>query len=129
MAPSMKGSENSKRLDDKVVVITGANTGIGKETAKDLSKRGARVILLCRNEDKTKAAIEDIKKEVGEETKLEFEKLDLSSLKSVRECAERLNAKEEKIDILINNAGETQRPSWEQSFDFLFREIVYKSRT
>lgn len=66
----------------------GANTGIGKETAKDISKRGARVIILCRNVDKAKAAAEEIAKETG--GTVEVEKLDLSSLKSVRECAKNL---------------------------------------
>jgi len=102
MAP-MKGSENKTKLDGKVVVITGANTGIGKETAKDISKRGARVIILCRNVDKAKAAAEEIAKETG--GTVDVEKLDLSSLKSVRECAKNLLEKEEKIDILVNNAG------------------------
>ena len=67
---------------------SGANTGIGKETAKDISKRGARVIILCRNIDKAKAAAEEISKETG--GTVEVEKLDLSSLKSVRECAQKL---------------------------------------
>lgn len=102
MAP-MKGSENKAKLDGKVVVITGANTGIGKETAKDISKRGARVIVLCRNIDKANAAAEEISKETG--NAVEVEKLDLSSLKSVRECAQKILDKEEKIDILVNNAG------------------------
>ena len=70
------------------VVNTGANTGIGKETAKDISKRGARVIILCRNIDKAKAAAEEISKETG--GAVEVEKLDLSSLKSVRECAQKI---------------------------------------
>ena len=67
---------------------SGANTGIGKETAKDISKRGARVIILCRNIDKAKAAAEEISKETG--GAVEVEKLDLSSLKSVRECAQKI---------------------------------------
>ena len=67
---------------------SGANTGIGKETAKDISKRGARVIILCRNIDKAKAAAEEISKETS--GTVEVEKLDLSSLKSVRECAQKI---------------------------------------
>ena len=69
-------------------IVLGANTGIGKETAKDISKRGARVIILCRNLDKAKAAAEEISKETG--GTVDVEKLDLSSLKSVRECAQKL---------------------------------------
>jgi NAD(P)-dependent dehydrogenase (short-subunit alcohol dehydrogenase family) len=55
-----KGSDNSKRLDGKIAVITGANTGIGKEIAKDLSSRGAKIIMLCRNVDKAKEASKEI---------------------------------------------------------------------
>merc|ERR1712013_904816 len=81
---------STARLDGKTVVIAGANTGIGKVTATELSKRGAKVVMLCRNMEK------------GEEV---VHKLDLSSLASVRECAEQLGNSLEKIDILINNAG------------------------
>merc|ERR1711892_1435831 len=81
-------------LEGKTVVITGANTGIGKLTALDMSRRGAKVVMLCR----------DMKKA---ETKGEvmIHSLDLASLESVREVAEQLGNSLEKIDILINNAG------------------------
>ena len=52
------------RMDGKTVVITGCNTGIGKETALDLAKRGARVIMACRDMDKAKAAAEDIRQTI-----------------------------------------------------------------
>ncbi|XP_011639337.1 retinol dehydrogenase 11-like [Pogonomyrmex barbatus] len=103
------------RLDGKTAVITGANTGIGKETAKDFYKRGARVILACRNMEKTQIAIEDIKcnsflsaedkqlkYKLGE---LVFYPLDLCSLKSVKECASMILTREQAIHILVNNAG------------------------
>ena len=94
----MKGSENKARLEGRTVVITGANTGIGKITALDMSRRGARVIILCRNQDKAKGAAAEIAKETG--GAVECEKLDLASLASVRECAQALVDREEKIDIL-----------------------------
>ena len=116
----MKGSENEARLDGRLVVITGANTGIGKVTALDMSKRGARVIMLCRSLDKAKEACADIAKEAGGAGgAVECEKLDLASLASVRECATKLLNREEKIDLLINNAGVMTCPNWktEDGFD------------
>ena len=84
--------------------ISGANTGIGKETALDLAKKGARVILLCRSLEKAKKAAEDIKK-VHAKAQLTIHQLDLASLKSVRNYAQTLIDTEDKIDILVNNAG------------------------
>jgi retinol dehydrogenase-12 len=82
-----------------------------------MSARGARVIILCRSIDKGKEAVEEIFKETGKT--VEVEKLDLASLKSVRECAQKLLEKEEKIDILVNNAGIMTCPNWktEDGFD------------
>merc|ERR1711884_915306 len=129
------GSDCRKRLDGKVVAITGANTGIGKETALDLAKKGARVILLCRSLEKAKKAAEDIKKQF-KEAQITLHQLDLASLKSVRNCAQHLIDTEDKIDILVNNAGIMMCPEWktEDGFDmqlgtnhlghFLFTELI-----
>ena len=91
------------RLEGKTVVITGGNAGIGKETALDLAKRGAELHLLCRNKEKAEEVAKEIECATG--GKVFSHRLDLSSLESVRECAEELNGKLKKIDILINNAG------------------------
>jgi NAD(P)-dependent dehydrogenase (short-subunit alcohol dehydrogenase family) len=93
-----------RRLDGKTVIITGANTGIGKETAIDLAKRGARVIIACRNIEKGKEALKEIQ-EQGNSQQVYLQKLDLASLKSVREFAENIKKNEPKLDVLINNAG------------------------
>ncbi len=85
------------------VFYPGANTGIGKETALELGRRGARLMLLCRDLEKADAAKEEIAKETG--GAVETMKLDLSSLRSIRECAEKILEKEDKIHILVNNAG------------------------
>ena len=84
-------------------LFIGSNTGIGKITAHEISKRGARIIMLCRNIQKGEEAASEILKATG--NPVEVLKLDLSSLTSVRECAQMILDKEEKIDILINNAG------------------------
>ncbi|XP_077291049.1 retinol dehydrogenase 12-like isoform X2 [Arctopsyche grandis] len=96
------------RLDGITAVITGCNTGIGKETALDFYKRGARVLMACRDLTKANSAKEDIVKSSGNIDgcgDLVVVKLDLLSLSSVRECAKYILNTEPKINLLINNAG------------------------
>ncbi len=96
--------KSQARLDGKTVIITGANTGIGKETALDLAKRGARVILACRDVKKAIKAADEIREKSGNGNVI-VEHLDLSSLESVKIFANRINEQEERIDVLVNNAG------------------------
>ncbi|XP_033733806.1 retinol dehydrogenase 12-like [Pecten maximus] len=103
---------SKKRLDGKTVIITGCNTGIGLETAKELSARGARVIMACRDLDRATKASEVVQKFSGNND-ISIQSLDLASLDSVRKFAERINKNEEKIDILINNAGVMLCPKWQ----------------
>ena len=95
---------STKRLEGKTVVITGGNTGIGKETAVDLAKRGAKVIVGCRNLEKGKEALKEIQERSGS-TNVYLEHLDLASLDSVRTFADSILKSESRLDILINNAG------------------------
>ncbi|KAM3594990.1 uncharacterized protein V6R79_016627 [Siganus canaliculatus] len=88
----------------KTVIITGGNTGIGKATAMHLARKGARVILACRNQGKAEAAIADIQQETGSCDVL-YMQLDLASLKSVRRFTEIFLKTESRLDLLINNAG------------------------
>ena len=92
------------RLDGKTAIITGSNTGIGKETALDLARRGARVIMACRNLEKANAALKEIVEKSGNDN-IVVKHLDLASLKSVREFADDINRNEDRLDILTNNAG------------------------
>ena len=98
--------------------ISGANTGIGKITAIDLARRGAKVIICCRSMERAEAAVKDIQAESGSNL-VEISQLDLASLKSVRQCADDLNNRLDKIDYLINNAGIMMCPQWstEDGFD------------
>lgn len=75
------------RIDGKVVIITGANTGIGRETALDLANRGAKVYLACRDLSKADAAKTDIIQRTGNKNVF-IKKLDLTSLESVRTFVE-----------------------------------------
>ncbi|KAK2140137.1 hypothetical protein LSH36_1471g00003 [Paralvinella palmiformis] len=94
------------RIDNKVVILTGGNTGIGKETVKDLVKRGAKVYMGCRSLEKAQKAIDDIKKETGvSDDNVVLLHLDLTSLSSIREFVDEFKKREYQLDILINNAG------------------------
>ncbi len=104
------------RLDGKTVIVTGCNTGIGKETVRDMSKRGARVIMACRNLDLANKAANDIQQDTRGD--IGVVKLDLASLKSVRACAKEILEKEDRIDILINNAGVMMCPFMKTEDDF-----------
>ncbi|XP_038112524.1 retinol dehydrogenase 14 isoform X2 [Culex quinquefasciatus] len=97
----------SRNMEGKTVIITGANSGIGKETARDLAKRGARVIMACRNMETAKEAQDEIVKDSGNEAVF-VKKLDLSSQASVREFAAEVLKTENKLDVLIHNAGFAQ---------------------
>ncbi|KAM9425049.1 dehydrogenase/reductase SDR family member 13-like [Pholidichthys leucotaenia] len=99
-----KRCTSQAKLHGKTVIVTGSNTGIGKYTATDLAKRGARVILACRSKERGEAALADIKRESGS-NQVVFMQLDLGSLKSVRSFAETFLKNEARLDILINNAG------------------------
>ncbi len=92
------------RLDGKTVIVTGANIGIGRETALDLAKRGARVILACRDLKKAEEAASDIRQQSGNGNVV-VEHLDCASFESVRQFAKRINQNEASLDILVNNAG------------------------
>lgn len=88
----------------KIAVVTGANTGIGEVTARELARAGARVYLACRSTQKATEAMGRIRTEVPK-ADLKFLRLDLASQQSVREAAAELQELEERIDLLINNAG------------------------
>ncbi|ORZ36309.1 hypothetical protein BCR44DRAFT_1432439 [Catenaria anguillulae PL171] len=99
-------------LTGRNFVITGANTGIGWITAREIAKHGGNVILACRSQEKAEAAIAKIQSELAaggtpssEIGTLEFLPLDLQSLKSCAKAARTLRDRNHRIDVLINNAG------------------------
>ena len=89
---------------NRIVIVTGANSGIGYETAKALAAKGATVVMACRNLDKANEAAAEIRKTVSD-ADLDIIPLDLADLSSVRKFATLFNAKYSKLDLLINNAG------------------------
>ncbi len=94
--------ENIPDQSGRIVVVTGANSGIGAVTAREMARRGAHVVLACRNGERAADAITRIRADVPE-ARIEFAPLDLGSLASVRRFAETWS--HERLDVLVNNAG------------------------
>ncbi|KAL2024722.1 hypothetical protein VTK56DRAFT_6923 [Thermocarpiscus australiensis] len=93
-------------LAGKVCIVTGSNTGIGKEVARILYSKNARVYIAARNEDKARSAIQDLTDSVPASAgSLEFLSLDLSDMSHVRDAARDFLAREDRLDVLFNNAG------------------------
>jgi retinol dehydrogenase 12 len=93
-----------RTMQGKICLITGATSGIGKETALGLARRGAHVAIVGRDADRTRAAAESIRREVGTE-EVAFLLADLSSLAEVRRLAREFQARYSRLDVLVNNAG------------------------
>ncbi len=91
-------------MNGKVCVIAGANSGIGKATAKGLAKLGATVVLVCLSKEKGNKALREIKSETGND-KIDLLIADLSSQKSIRDLVSSFKTNYDKLDVLINNAG------------------------
>ena len=91
-------------MSGKICVVTGANSGIGKETALGLARMGAHVVMVCRNAQKGKAALEQIRRE-SDNRNVDLLLADLSSQAAVRELAKQIHENYARVDVLINNAG------------------------
>lgn len=108
-------------LNDKIAIVTGANTGLGFEDTRYLSRKGAAVIMGCRDLEKGENAKKLILDE-DSDAKLDLMKLDLSSLNSIRDFSISARNKYDHFDILINNAGVMFTPflRTEDGFEFQF---------
>lgn len=106
-------------LHGRTAVVTGANSGLGYQTALVLASRGASVVMACRNPVKAAAAVASLRAVVPD-ADVSVEEVDLASLGSVRRAAERLRSR--SIDLLINNAGaaRAQRVVTEDGFESTF---------
>ncbi|RNA08950.1 retinol dehydrogenase 13-like [Brachionus plicatilis] len=102
--------KSEKKLDGKVVVVTGSDSGIGFETALDFAKRGARVILACRDTIRAEKAVGTIIQQTGNK-QVDYEFIDLADLDTVRSFVKSLKQKIDRLDLLVNNAGVMACPS------------------
>lgn len=120
---------SGQKLKDKTVIITGCNSGIGKQTAKALLRCGAKIIMACRNLSKAKQARQDIlhslyknmqwsqQEKDDMEKRIDIYQCDLSSLKSIYSFVENIESNNIKVNILINNAGIMSLPKYTESMD------------
>jgi NAD(P)-dependent dehydrogenase (short-subunit alcohol dehydrogenase family) len=90
-------------MQGKTVLITGANQGIGKAAAVALGKLGAKLVLVCRNADKARAAVADIEREGAKGVELLVG--DMTSQADIRRVAAEFKARHDRLDVLLNNAG------------------------
>lgn len=95
---------SNARLDGKVVIVTGGSLGIGVETARDLARRGARVVIASRNAQKGNEVVADIIA-TTKNPNVEYKTLDLSKFSSIIQFVKDFNDNYERLDILVNNAG------------------------
>jgi NAD(P)-dependent dehydrogenase (short-subunit alcohol dehydrogenase family) len=101
-------------LRDKVAVVTGASSGIGLVTARELARDGANVVIVCRNADKCAGAIAEIRGAFPE-ARVEGIAADLSVQKEVRRAADEVRSRFGRLDVLVNNAGAIQTKRSETS--------------
>lgn len=113
--------KNIDKQDNRTVIITGSNSGIGFQTAKVLALKGAKVIMACRNADKSFKAMKKILRKYNQ-ANLEFIHLDLASMESVKMFTEEFKKKNERLDILVNNAGVMATPyrKTHEGFEYQF---------
>ncbi len=108
-------------MDEKVVVITGANSGIGKETAVALAAMGATTVMACRNPDRAAAAAAEVRERAASDA-VAVISIDLADLESVRRAAATIEDRWGRVDVLVNNAGGiwTKRHTTVQGFEQTF---------
>jgi NAD(P)-dependent dehydrogenase (short-subunit alcohol dehydrogenase family) len=97
-------TDNIPDLTGKVIIVTGANSGLGYEAAKEFARKGAQTIMACRDMNKAQAALAQIQVEIPH-APAEIMQLDLASLQSIHRFAEAFTEKYDRLDVLLNNAG------------------------
>ncbi len=97
-------TQNIPNQNGKIIIVTGATSGLGKEIAKVFAEKGATVIMPVRNSEKAKLVREEILK-LNPDSKIDLRSLDLSSLNSIKLFCDEISKSYNQLDILINNAG------------------------
>jgi len=120
----------SVRLDGQTVIVTGGNKGIGREVSTDMARRGARVIIACRDVKEAEKVAQEIK-DKNSNSVVKVKSLDLSSIDSVKKFSEEVIREESRIDVLVNNAGlmihdkRRNEKGWEMMFAINYLGHVY----
>lgn len=117
-------------IQDKVVIITGASSGIGEATAKELASKGAKLVLAARREDRLKKLQEEIQNNGGQAV---YKVTDVTSYEQMEELAEDALKEFGKIDVLINNAGlmplsplyQKKIKEWDTMIDVNIKGVLY----
>ena len=99
----MTASDSKRNLSGKTMLVTGANSGIGKETAVSLAASGAHVVMLCRSAERGNDALVEVRKRSGGRVDLIL--VDLSEPESIERAVTEVTSKFDKADVLVNNAG------------------------
>jgi NAD(P)-dependent dehydrogenase (short-subunit alcohol dehydrogenase family) len=100
------GAMTMNEMQGKICIVTGSNSGIGKETAISLAKMGAAVVMVVRSKERGEKAQKEIMKQSGNNS-VDLMICDLSSMESIRYFAEEFKKKYKRLDVLVNNAGAT----------------------
>lgn len=117
-------------IKDKVVIITGASSGLGEATARRLAKNGAKLMLAARREERLKQLVADIQKDGGT---AKYEVIDVTNKSQVEALAKATHQAYERIDVLVNNAGlmplspldETKVDEWDKMVDVNIKGVLY----
>ncbi|MBD0307737.1 MAG: SDR family oxidoreductase [Microcoleus sp. T1-bin1] len=117
-------------LNGKVIIITGASSGLGEATAKLLAKNGARVVLGARRTDRLKAIAKDIRAEGGT---VEYQALDVTQRSQMEDLVQFAQSKFDRVDVLINNAGimplsaleQLKVEEWDRMIDVNIKGVLY----
>jgi len=104
MSKANWNSNNIPDLKGKVVIVTGATCGLGKEATKILAQKNATVIVAVRNTKKAESVVQEIK-QIHPNAKIDIQEMDLNSLESVNRFADKVLSSYDRLDVLINNAG------------------------
>jgi 3-oxoacyl-[acyl-carrier protein] reductase len=110
-----------KRLENKIAIITGGAQGIGKAAVKRFAEEGATVIIWDVNEVKASSTVNELK---SVSDKIEFQKVDVTSIDSVSVAASKIFEKHKKIDVLINNAGITRDASFLKMTPEQWKQVI-----